>query len=94
MCRHSWIWLANRVDLCWFWLQAMVNVLGVVQSVGAVGSVKRKSDMSELLRRDLTLVDQRCGQIVSHAMNPRTQVVCAPKPLYREDTFTTSGIMT
>ncbi len=41
-------------------VQAMVNVLGVVQTTGAIGSVKRKSDMSELLRRDITLVDQRC----------------------------------
>jgi ssDNA-binding replication factor A large subunit len=32
-------------------------VLGVITSVGLVGSVKRKSDNSDLTRRDVTLAD-------------------------------------
>lgn len=36
-----------------------VDVMGVVTSVGALGSIKRKSDLSELARRDITIVDQR-----------------------------------
>ncbi len=39
--------------------QMLVDVLGVVVSVGASGTVKRKSDMSELARRDVTLADKR-----------------------------------
>ena len=34
-------------------------MMGVVTSVGQLGSVKRKSDNSELSRRDVTLLDQR-----------------------------------
>ncbi len=34
-------------------------MMGVVISVGQLGSVKRKSDNSELSRRDITLLDQR-----------------------------------
>ncbi len=36
-------------------------MMGVVTSVGQLGSVKRKSDNSELSRRDVTLLDQRWG---------------------------------
>ncbi len=39
---------------------APVDVLAVVTTVGALGSVKRKTDMSEVARRDVTLVDSRC----------------------------------
>lgn len=38
--------------------KATVDVLGVVLAVGALGSVKRKSDAAELARRDVTLADQ------------------------------------
>lgn len=38
-----------------------MDLLGVVTNVGALGSVKRKSDQSELQRRDITLLDQRCA---------------------------------
>ena len=34
-----------------------VDIIGVVTGVGAFGSVKRKSDSTELQRRDLTMVD-------------------------------------
>ena len=37
----------------------MVDVVGVALSVGPLGSVKRKSDQSELTRREITLLDQR-----------------------------------
>lgn len=40
-------------------VQALVDLLGVVTTVGTLGSVKRKSDQSELQRRDITLLDQR-----------------------------------
>ena len=40
-------------------MQAGIDLLGVVTSVGPLGSVKRKSDNSELSRRDITLLDQR-----------------------------------
>ncbi|CAD7702509.1 unnamed protein product [Ostreobium quekettii] len=35
-----------------------VTVMGVVTSVGAIGTVKRKADSSEVVRRDITIVDQ------------------------------------
>lgn len=38
-----------------------MDLLGVVTVVGQLGSVKRKSDQSELQRRDVTLTDQRCA---------------------------------
>ena len=41
------------------WVQAGVDMMGVVTSAGQLGSVKRKSDNSELSRRDVTLLDQR-----------------------------------
>ena len=37
--------------------KAPIDVIGVATTVGALGSVKRKSDATELSRRDLTLVD-------------------------------------
>ncbi len=40
-------------------MQAGIDMMGVVTSVGQLGSVKRKSDNSELSRRDVTLLDQR-----------------------------------
>jgi replication factor A1 len=43
--------------LCW---KVPVDVMGVVVALGPLGSVKRKSDNSDLQRRDVTLVDQRC----------------------------------
>ena len=36
----------------------MLDVVGVATNVGQLGSVKRKSDGSELLRRDVTIVDE------------------------------------
>lgn len=36
-----------------------VDLLGVVTKVDSLGSIKRKSDGSELSRRDLTILDQR-----------------------------------
>lgn len=42
-------------------MQAGIDMMGVVTSVGQLGSVKRKSDNSELSRRDVTLLDQRWG---------------------------------
>ena len=41
------------------WLQVSVDLIGVVAQAGPIGSVKRKADNSELLRRDVTLTDQR-----------------------------------
>ncbi|DBB18305.1 TPA: hypothetical protein ACH3X3_003260 [Trebouxia sp. C0006] len=38
--------------------KAGIDMMGVVTSVGQLGSVKRKSDNSELSRRDVTLLDQ------------------------------------
>ena len=38
--------------------KAPVDICGIVTSVGSLGSVKRKSDSSELSRRDITLVDR------------------------------------
>jgi replication factor A1 len=35
-----------------------VDVLGVVTSVGELGSVRRKSDQTEIQRRNITLVDE------------------------------------
>jgi hypothetical protein len=40
-------------------LQMTVDVLGVLTAVAALGSVKRKTDNTELSRRDVTIVDQR-----------------------------------
>ena len=36
-----------------------MDVVGIVVSCGALGTVKRKSDSTELVRRDITLADQR-----------------------------------
>jgi len=38
-----------------------VDVLGVVTSMSETSSVKRKVDMSEFTKRDLTITDKRCG---------------------------------
>ena len=38
--------------------QRMLDVVGVATNVGQLGSVKRKSDGSELMRRDITIVDE------------------------------------
>lgn len=35
-----------------------IDLLGVVTAASALSSVKRKSDSSEVARRDVTLVDQ------------------------------------
>ncbi len=40
-------------------MQMMVDLIGVVMDVKPLGSVKRKTDQTELSRRDITLVDQR-----------------------------------
>lgn len=40
-------------------MQVPVDIMGIVTSTGQLGSVKRKSDSSEVPRRDVTLVDQR-----------------------------------
>ena len=42
-------------------MQTGIDMMGIVTSVGQLGSVKRKSDNSELSRRDVTLLDQRWG---------------------------------
>ena len=41
--------------------QRLFDVLAVVTAVGPLGSIKRKSDQSELIRRDVTLVDSTCA---------------------------------
>ena len=41
-------------------VQAGLDIMGIVTHVGPLGSVKRKSDNSELSRRDITMLDQRC----------------------------------
>lgn len=41
-------------------MQMPVDVLAIVTSLGPLGTVKRKSDSSELARRDITLADKRC----------------------------------
>jgi len=41
--------------------QRLFDVLAVVTTVGPLGSIKRKSDQSELIRRDVTLLDSTCG---------------------------------
>lgn len=46
-------------------MQAGIDIMGVVTSVGPLGSVKRKSDNSELSRRDITLLDQRYAVHIS-----------------------------
>lgn len=38
--------------------KAPVDIIGVVTAAGQLGSVKRKTDASEIQRRDITLVDQ------------------------------------
>lgn len=38
--------------------QAPVDVMGIIVGLGAPGSIKRKSDNSDVQRRDVTLVDQ------------------------------------
>lgn len=38
-------------------------MMGVVTNVGQLGSMKRKSDNSELSRRDTTLRDQRINYV-------------------------------
>ena len=44
-------------------------MMGVVTNVGQLGSVKRKSDNSELSRRDITLLDQRYNFFASVALS-------------------------
>jgi replication factor A1 len=56
-----------RPLLCCCWcccLQAPIDVIGVVVSVGAIGSVKRKVDNSDLTRRDITLADSSRYSVV------------------------------
>jgi len=43
--------------------KAPIDLIGIVTSVQPLGSVKRKSDSSELSRRDLTLVDSACKTV-------------------------------
>lgn len=43
--------------------KAPVDLIGVVTSVGQVGSVKRKTDQTELSRRDITMVDRSCKTV-------------------------------
>ena len=54
--------------LCCLTLQRLFDVLAVVTTVGPLGSIKRKSDQSELIRRDVTLLDSTCGIIAIHMM--------------------------
>ncbi|KAK9902800.1 hypothetical protein WJX75_006399 [Coccomyxa subellipsoidea] len=44
--------------------KTLVDVLGIVTAVGALGSVKRTRDGTELSRRDVTLVDQGAKTVV------------------------------
>lgn len=44
-------------------MQAGIDIMGIVTQVGPLGSVKRKSDNSELSRRDITLLDQRYAKL-------------------------------
>jgi len=37
--------------------KTLIDLVGVVTAVGAAGSIKRKSDSSELQRRDVTIAD-------------------------------------
>ncbi len=55
--QKSRLWDALPDSCCLY--QALVDLLGVVTTVGPLGSVKRKSDQSELQRRDITLLDSR-----------------------------------
>lgn len=41
-------------------MQALTDVIAIVKDAQDLGSVKRKSDGTDLPRRDITLVDQRC----------------------------------
>lgn len=41
------------------YLQAPVDVMGVVMAVGAAGTIKRKANNEEVWRRDVTLADNR-----------------------------------
>lgn len=43
---------------CWC-LQAPFDIMGMITSVGTVGSVKRKADNSDVSRREVTLADSR-----------------------------------
>ena len=51
-------------------LQVSVDLIGVVTQAGPIGSVKRKADNSELLRRDVTLTDQR-WEPLGFSLNPK-----------------------
>ena len=58
-------------------MQRMVDVIGVAITVGPLGSVKRKSDQTELTRREVTLVDKRsapgnCLHPRAHILHPET----------------------
>lgn len=44
--------------------QALVSVMGVVMSAGPQGTVKRKSDSSEIARRDVTIMDKSMKSVV------------------------------
>ena len=46
--------------LCLEAAQRLFDILAVVTTVGPLGSIKRKSDQSELIRRDVTLLDSTC----------------------------------
>jgi hypothetical protein len=39
--------------------QAPFDIMGMITSVGTVGSVKRKADNSDVTRREVTLADSR-----------------------------------
>jgi len=41
----------------------LVNVLGIVTNVAATGTVKRRADSTELLRRDVTIIDKSLKSI-------------------------------
>lgn len=43
----------------YFMLQVPVSVMGVLSEIGSLGTVKRKSDNTEVSRRDVTIVDKR-----------------------------------
>lgn len=53
--------MTSARTVCVSVMQAGIDLMGVVTDVGQLGSVKRKSDNSELSRRDITLLDTRCS---------------------------------
>ena len=47
-----------------------IDLIGIVTTVGPVGSVKRRKDGSEAARRDLTFADQTCVAAIMINQDP------------------------